>query len=471
MAKDEYYDSKEFKDNLRKFEEAEQDGQQVYLEPDELTDIAEYYHTKGETGKAIEVTDRAISMFPGASTPLIFRARIALLVANNPKEAERYLSQIDDKTDLDYYYIKAEIMIVQGQTEDADAYLNESLDSIDDEDREDYIIDVATLYADYDLMDYAQTWMQRSEEQDTDEYKELQGRIAASKGNFKEGERIFNELIDKNPYSGPYWNQLASVQYMSNNIKDSITSSEFSIAINPDDDEAILNKANGLFFLGNVDEAMKYYRRLSALRPDDETGEMFQGITLIKLNRLQEAVTHLQKAEQLAKDQPVSLLEIYQTLAYTLSSLGHADQALEYITKADALPNANKEELLVLRGHVLLEQGDQMGAQKYFQMAIDNSKSSPDIVLRTAISIYDNGYLEQAYNMFRALLGGVGDDWIDGYAYLASCCKELKKDDEYAETLKKACEKNPEEVKSILGDSFPQDLDIKDYYDFLIKNK
>lgn len=54
---------------------------------------------------------------------------------------------------------------------------------------------------------------------------------------------------------------------MANNIQESITSSEFSIAINPDDEEAILNKANGLFFLGNVDEAMKYYKTVGYIAP------------------------------------------------------------------------------------------------------------------------------------------------------------------------------------------------------------
>lgn len=471
MTKDNFYNSKEFKDNLRKYEDAEKNGCSTYLESDELTDIAEYYNSKGELDKAIKVIDYAISLFPGATTPLIFRTRISLLVNNDSERAEYFISQIEDKTDLDYYYIKAEIMIVNDKTDEADAYLDGRFKDVDDDDCEDFIIDVATLFADYDVMDKAQKWLALSENKDADDNKELQGRIEMSKGNFKESERIFNELLDRDPYSGPHWNQLASSQYMANNIQESITSSEFSIAINPDDEEAILNKANGLFFLGNVDEAMKYYKRLATLRPYDETGEMFQGITLIKLNRLQEAVIHLQKAAELAKNQPVSLLEIYQTLAYTMSSLGHSDQALGYITKAEALENVNQNELMVLRGHVCLEQGDQIKAQEYFQKAIDDSDSSPQIILRTAISIYDNGYVTQSYNMLNTLLSVADEEWTDGYAYLASCCKELNKEDEYAEALKKACEKNPDEVKSILGENFPQDLDRADYYDYIINNK
>ena len=70
-----------------------------------------------------------------------------------------------------------------------------------------------------------------------------------SHGNYVESETILNELLDADPYFGPYWNQLAQSQFLRNDIQDSIISSEYSIAINPNDEEAVLNKANGLLHL------------------------------------------------------------------------------------------------------------------------------------------------------------------------------------------------------------------------------
>ena len=43
-----YYQSKEFEELLNKYEVAMQHGDSVYFEPDELTDIAEYYHVHGQ---------------------------------------------------------------------------------------------------------------------------------------------------------------------------------------------------------------------------------------------------------------------------------------------------------------------------------------------------------------------------------------------------------------------------------------
>ena len=78
MTLDNYFSSKEFLDNVRIYEEARKAGHSVYLEPDVLTDIAEYYHQKGKQEDAQQALDTAVEMFPGAIAPLVFRARMEL---------------------------------------------------------------------------------------------------------------------------------------------------------------------------------------------------------------------------------------------------------------------------------------------------------------------------------------------------------------------------------------------------------
>lgn len=470
MTNDEYFKSQEFKDILHVYEKGKQEGVSIYLDPNDLADIAEYYHLQGQIDKSVALIDEAINLFPGSSAPLIFRARIELLVNNDPFKAEEFAEQVEDKTDLEYHYLKTEIMLVRHQDREADRFLLDCLGTIDESDREDFYIDVATLFADYDLIDKAHEWLMRSQLQDSDNYQELTGRIALAKGDYMQSQHIFNDLVEKNPYSGSYWNHLASSQYMSNEIRESITSSEFSIAINPNDDEAILNKANGLFALGNYEEALLYYRRLTDMCPKEETGEMFQGITFIKLNRLKEAVEHLKQAEEIAGRDSETLPDIYQTLAYTFSSLGESQQAMAYIKKAEQALGANLNELSVLRGHLLMGQGEVERARESYQKAIYDSDFDPDIILRAAISIYENNYIELAYGFLHTLLGIGETGRTDGYSYLAACCKELGKDSEYKKALKKACERNPVEVRAVLGENIPSTLDPSEYYHYLIEH-
>lgn len=465
---DEYFNSKEFKHILAEYEESEKTGQPVFLDADDFTDIAEYYHNMGDMQKATEVINLAASMHPGAAAPLIFKARVALLKQDNPRLADEIAEQISDKTDLDYYYIKAEIMIAEDRIEEANAYLEEKYECIDDVEQEDYILDVVTLFIDYELLDEANEWIQRAEETDSLDYKELMGRILMGKGKYSESEQLFNELLDQNPYSTHYWNYLASLQLMSNHIEDSITSSEYSIAINPNDDEALLNKANALFSLGNFEEALDYYQRFTKLRPDEDAGEMYQGIALLSMNRLEEAVEHLKKAEQLSGDTSPNHVEICQELAFTLSRLHRMDEALMYVNLTDTLV-CDHDEMMVLRGHVLLENGQYEEAQRCFSEAVKSSSASPHIYLRIAISVYDNGYNKLAYKMFAILLNSVDDKWYEGYSYMALCCKDLGKRNEYLKYLKKACQLNPWEARTVLGEHFPPEMPPEEYYNYETK--
>lgn len=257
---------------LRKFEAARSKGSFPFMDADDLTDIAEYYFYHGRTQESLETIDKTIDMFPGSLHPLAFRARYAILVNGNAQEAFAYAHQISDKEDLDYFYTIAEILIADGKVQEADKYLEEKEAEVDEDDLEDYYLDVATLFADYSCIKQTKYWLAKSSDTDSLDYKELQGRIAMEQGDFRRSEHIFNHLIDEDPYANGYWNQLASLQFAQHHLQASIESSDFSLAIDPDDFDAVLNKANGLVQLGNYDEALKYYQRFKTLQPLNEAG-------------------------------------------------------------------------------------------------------------------------------------------------------------------------------------------------------
>jgi hypothetical protein len=98
------------------------------------------------------------------------------------------------------------------------------------------------------------------------------------------------------------------------------------------------------------------------------------------------------------------------------------------------------------------------------------SDNDPKVKLRIIISYHDNKYLQFAYNAYSDFFNTVDDDFREGYAYMALCCNELSKNDEFLYYLKKACDYNPGETKAVLGEFFPDDMDPKDYYDYALKH-
>ena len=461
---DKYYSSQEFKELLHKYEAARKQGSHIYLEPDQLTDIAEYYYEAGQQQLSLEIIRHALTVFPQATAPLIFMARHELLFRNNPTRAQYYLDKITDTTDLEYIYLKAEILLNEDKPDQAEAYLHQAYNALnDDDDIADFVLDVATIYADYDMPQRARQWLDKSSETHLADYKEIEGRIAISQGQYQKSEDIFKQLLDEDPYSTPYWNHLATSQFQRHHINDAITSSEYSIAINPNDQEAILNKANGLYALANYEEALHYYERFTQLCPHEDTGYLLQAITLLNINRPEDALDMLYKAEEEARPNSSNLPEIYQEMAFTLSQLQRVEQALCYLDKAEALADADPNLILVMRGHIMLQHGNIEEANRYFQAAIKQSGNTTNILLHVSIALYDCGYIHFARKMLETL---TQDQQQHGYAYLAACHQQLGNRKQYLQNLKKACTVNPEEARTVFFEQFPPELPPEEYYNY-----
>lgn len=468
--KDDYFKSQDFLGTLSQYEKSTKDGHDEYFGSDELADIAEYYYDKGKRKEALKVLDYAIRLHPGAALPLVFRGRMALIDDKDIAKARHYASLIDDKYDLDCLYLKAEIMIAENDADKADRFLADAMGNIDEDDVPDYVLDVAMMFIDYNLADLADKWLGMSDEDDLQDYREVKARIAFAKGDYEQSERIFEQLLDDDPYSGHYWNSLASTQLMNNRINDSITSSEYSIAINPDDEEALLNKANGLFSLGNFKDALEYYSRFHKLCPDEGSATMFMGNCLLNMGKADEALEHYKQALDALQRQKLGTTEVLQCMAFTYSQLDRGKEAIECIDKAMGQPDANKDEIAVVRGHILLEHGHVREAIRSFLDALQGTAYSHDIFFRIAISVFDCGYPAIAYRMFKSYTDIHNAQGDDGMAYMAACLRMLGKRKEYMECLKTACQRNPLEARKVLGEYYPESMDPKDYYDYEAAN-
>ncbi|MBQ2498179.1 MAG: hypothetical protein II509_05990, partial [Prevotella sp.] len=129
------------------------------------------------------------------------------------------------------------------------------------------------------------------------------------------------------------------------------------------------------------------------------------------------------------------------------------------------------DEALVMKAHLLMEAKQWVEAQACYSQAIIESGGSAHIFLRVAISIYDLGYYDHAYRLFRMLDNFEdNENRTEGFAYEALCCYSLGKKEEFREAVRKACERNPREAAIVLCDLFPEEVEPKDYYQYLVES-
>ena len=465
---EEYFNSEDFQEILNSYEASMEAGEQPFMDADDLVDIADFYNQSGESDKALNVIEYALQLYPNATLPNVFMAREALM-CNDFKAAHEYASQIAEQDDPDYHYLKAEIMIAEGHINEADHYLRDYGMTVDTDEYQDFIKDCANLYIDYGISDKAYEWMMRSKGDNSNDFKELMARTLFGLGKFKDSERLFNELIDKDPYSTRYWKALAGVQLMNEDYSNAVTSSEYAIAIDPNDPESIISKANALMHLENYEEAEKYYRRYTEIEPSDETGLFHLAMSLIYQGKCEEAKEKLIQAEEISEPDSPILLHIYQELAFCYSSLKEPQKALETIDKTIPLTD-DQNNILVIKGHILLANGFVEDAERIWKKAIANSNYSPAIMLRIIVSLYDNHFVKPCYQMLKQFceVYEKNEEYsTEGYSYLALCCHDLGYKDEFLQYLQKAIARNPHEAKMVLGFLFPQDTEVNDYYDYM----
>ena len=146
---DEYFDSEEFREMLAEYEDAMNMGMPVFMDADELSEIADYYQTQERYDEADAAIELALSLSPGAVVPLTYKIHEALW-RGDTQEAREYLEQITETDEPDYVYDKAEILLAEERVEEADRYLRDELKKVPSEEYQDYVVDVANIYADYD---------------------------------------------------------------------------------------------------------------------------------------------------------------------------------------------------------------------------------------------------------------------------------------------------------------------------------
>lgn len=462
---EDYFDSKEFREMLAVYEKALSTGQPVFMDADELSEIADYYQLEGRMDEAEAAISLAQSLSPGAIAPLTYRIHEALFKGDT-KRAWELLDQITERDEPDYVYNHGEILIVEGKVDEADQYFLDVFKTVPSEELQDYVYDVANIYSEYGLNEKAMQWMSRGKDEDSPDYKELLARTLFGMGKYEDSARLFNELIDTDPYQKRYWKSLASAQFMKEDYSSAIESSEYAIAIDPKDPEGLITKANGLYRLNNFEMAMEYYQRYLEQEPDDEFALLHLGICLINTDQNDEAITILKQAADVAPTDSPYLSDIYTELAFVLSEKGDIDDAMNYLDMTDAL-ECDHIQIMVIKGHLMLTAGRLKEAEKYFFTAVKNSNDPTQALLRIVVSLYDNHYLKATYAMLQKFFQVVPEGNTEGYAYMALCCHDLMRYDEYLSNLKKACELNPKECRMVLGNLFPKDVEPQDYYAYL----
>lgn len=294
-----YTHSAEFREKLEQYEEAVSTGVQSYFDVDDLVDICEYfYNLRNEAEQAAKAARYCLSMYPDEEIALFILARVELTEHKDADEAMEYLEQVDDYMDnTEGVLIYAEVLLMRGQLDEAltemqaeyDKLLRENedipegsafdTDDIEQDDAEDlkeltaeYPLDVAMLLCDYDHPVQAEQWMGKLNgipQAKEFEYWETWGRINLATNRLEQAIEAINKALDEDSYSVITWLQLCDAQYQLGRIDDTLSNTEFILALDAKCEDAWSYRGCCMMENKRFQEARDCFNKVLEINPDN----------------------------------------------------------------------------------------------------------------------------------------------------------------------------------------------------------
>ncbi len=461
-----YFEDPEFRESLKMYEEARQNGTPLYMDADELTDIAEYYMVNEREAEADEAIALAVQLHPESVDPQVFLARQEMF-RDHLELAHKICDAIQDQDDSEVRFLNAELMIREEKEDEAYDYLIGCYENMMSG-RAGFLYDSAGVFMDYAIWDKARMLVKRLLD-DYPNYRrgtELMAEVLVAMGDYEEAIPLLNQILDGNPYHISAWNLLAESQAALDQFQEAIDSAEYVLAIDQDNLRAIITKANCLFHLDQPEEAHQLYTTYLQTVPQDSVICYLDSVCLADLERFDEAASMLTKANEVSHEMSPEQLNIYLHQAYVESRLHHLDRAIAAIDKARKLApdNSNNIEYEVHLGRIFLENNHPSEAGIHFHRAIQVSKNAVKTLLQIAISFTDTEHYDMARSMFEEILKNYGDIIEkEVLPYLAYCYCHVGEDQKYLQTLKKAVQCNREITKALFSTMF-QGVLPEEYY-------
>ena len=385
---------------ITNYEAAKAENRQLYLDGDQLADISDWYASRSKFEEAQEAVTYGLQLHPG-NTDLLVEQAYLYLDTRNLQKAKQVLDSITEAYDPEVKMLKAELLLNEGQLEETRSLLA----TIEDADELGRICEVVYLYLEMGYPDMVKEWMEKGEKtySETKEFMALQADYALATQQLDSAIKIYNQLLDIEPYNTPYWTGLAKCYFFQSKWSKAIEACDFALAADDQYGEAYAYKAHCFFYLNNSDDAIENYQKaieLKAIPP--ELGYMFMGISYGNKEEWQKADDYYDKViERFEEDgdkQSILLIDTYTSKAFALSHLERYKEAHELCEKAKEI-NPNEGLIYLTEGKLYLAEELEDEAAISFEKAIE---INPNIEMwyMIASAYSESDYLIEAKEYF-----------------------------------------------------------------------
>ncbi len=292
--------------------------------------------------------------------------------------------------------MRAHLLLGEGKLDDTE----QLLDTIEDKKELATVIDISYMYLDLGYPDTALAWLESVKEEYIEEeiYLGVLADCYYGKKMIEEAVPLYNQLIDKNPYSSAYWFGLARCYFEQRKFNQAIDACDYALISDNEYSEAYVLKGHCFYQLENEDAALECYQEAEKLHALT-AGFMYTYIGLCKISKgeWKEGYENLDKAiqEYEADENPnPTLPDLYANAGLCLARMGKKRKAHQYCKKAHKLA-PNVPDSYLVEGRIYLEEGNYDKGIEQWAKAL-NCAPYADTWHEIGIHSMEIGYLDYA---------------------------------------------------------------------------
>ncbi len=359
---------KELQELSEQYEAAKAENKPFYLDADDLADLADWYAMHGKSGQATEVVEYGLSIHPNSTSLLVEQAYL-FMDAQERDKAKQIIDLISEDYSPEVKVLKANILLGEDKIEEAERLL----DTIEDKEDLANIVDVAYMYLDMGYPDKALPWLEEGfGRYDNDEaFLAVTADCYHAQGLNREAETFYNKLIDKNPYSAPYWFGLAQCYFDQQQFDKAIEACDYAVVADEEFAEAYIMKGHAFYQLGNDESAVENYTLAEKYKAlDSNFLQMFIGLNEISKENWEEGYQHIEQVIQSKNTDSLILPSLYAHAALCLYKLGKKRKASQYFKKSHEIGPEDIDPYLI-EGRMYMEEGDFNKGIKKWRLALE----------------------------------------------------------------------------------------------------
>ena len=261
-------------DLILNFEDLMEKGRIGTFNKDEFLQLINFYQSKNDYDKALEIVDYAIYQHKHIVTFYLVKSNL-LLNCHKPKSALKYIEHCENISPYDYEIkiIKAKAFGMQGRITEAWAILEE----MDTMPALNYIVDINIVKSfiyeynhEYDKMFNVLKDTLIIDPQNTEVLRRINLATLLSK-KYEESMEFHKKLVDGTPYNYMAWYNMGQISTELLNYSEALDYFEYSFLINPEFEEGYLEYTELCIQVGDYRSAVVVYEEyMEKFEPDED---------------------------------------------------------------------------------------------------------------------------------------------------------------------------------------------------------